>query len=794
MADTKIAVAITAEAGQFQRELSSVVRNAQAAGTQIKTAFSKVTGALSLVGIGFSAGAIFDTLRTKTEEAERSVAQLNATLRLTGSSAGFTAKQIEKIGKEIEQTSVFDDDAIRAAATSLLRFRSIQGDTFRDLLRLAPDAATVLGTTLPDAAEKLARAFTDPSRGLRAFKAIGFEISEQQIDLAARLRETGDVAGSQQIIFEALRKVMAGAGEADTRGLYGSTKRLSRAFDDLEKAAGKKLFGDNHDVIEGIADAFRRWTERINETKVSLTDLGRPLELIRQSRDILASLFSGFAKPIPGPLGGRGVSGKIDFSAWEEAEAQRNAATQRQQQADDQSYEREKLRVKSLAANAASVYGSSLEQQKHFLAMRSAQLEDSYRQDLIASADYYAEQRRIAQEAARAEEDFINKQIEAKFAARNALGATPEERATLFSQAENLTNQAVKVRLGLEEKLLKIQNDEGAAIRAQQFEYEQLAARLVELTGTAGEIAATQFDRTNRAVMLKIAAGKGSTDAGEREAALAAERTINQIKTRTLQQVDLNEAQASFSRILAKVGDEQARIDLAQQAGVITTLEAINKKSEAATKYIGELQREADAMQAVADTMKEGAAGRDDLLTKIASLRLEIDQLEASSKALENTFRGIFTDALTDNLTAVVTGTKSVSDAFKDMERQIVASISRIAAQNIAESLFKAPSGGSAGGILSFIPSLFGKLFGGGFASGGIPPINQPVLVGERGAEVFVPRTAGVIVPNDVLQSKRAQKTTIINNINVPAGTTSASASQIALEIGRAVHRSMRNA
>lgn len=39
----------------------------------------------------------------------------------------------------------------------------------------------------------------------------------------------------------------------------------------------------------------------------------------------------------------------------------------------------------------------------------------------------------------------------------------------------------------------------------------------------------------------------------------------------------------------------------------------------------------------------------------------------------------------------------------------------------------------------------FGSLLG--FAGGGSPPVGVPSIVGERGPELFVPRTAGVILP-----------------------------------------------
>jgi hypothetical protein len=38
-----------------------------------------------------------------------------------------------------------------------------------------------------------------------------------------------------------------------------------------------------------------------------------------------------------------------------------------------------------------------------------------------------------------------------------------------------------------------------------------------------------------------------------------------------------------------------------------------------------------------------------------------------------------------------------------------------------------------------------------GFADGGRPPLNRPSIVGERGAELFVPDSAGTVVPNEAL-------------------------------------------
>ena len=54
---------------------------------------------------------------------------------------------------------------------------------------------------------------------------------------------------------------------------------------------------------------------------------------------------------------------------------------------------------------------------------------------------------------------------------------------------------------------------------------------------------------------------------------------------------------------------------------------------------------------------------------------------------------------------------------------------------------------GNAGGK-TITGGLFKML---GFANGGRPPVGKPSIVGEKGPELFVPRSSGTIVPNDKL-------------------------------------------
>ncbi len=68
----------------------------------------------------------------------------------------------------------------------------------------------------------------------------------------------------------------------------------------------------------------------------------------------------------------------------------------------------------------------------------------------------------------------------------------------------------------------------------------------------------------------------------------------------------------------------------------------------------------------------------------------------------------------------------------------------------------------AVGGAIAFGSSLLNKMKG--FEKGGRPPVGQPSIVGEKGAELFVPDQADTIVPNDKLGMSK--NVTVNFNIN----------------------------
>jgi len=114
-------------------------------------------------------------------------------------------------------------------------------------------------------------------------------------------------------------------------------------------------------------------------------------------------------------------------------------------------------------------------------------------------------------------------------------------------------------------------------------------------------------------------------------------------------------------------------------------------------------------------------------------------ELENGAKAFQSVMSNM--ESALDNF--VRTGKLS----FKSLARSIIQDLIAIQLKASATSIFR---------------SLFPMLGGSGintsgadlamfYADGGSPPVNQPAIVGERGPELFVPRTAGTIIPNHAL-------------------------------------------
>lgn len=84
---------------------------------------------------------------------------------------------------------------------------------------------------------------------------------------------------------------------------------------------------------------------------------------------------------------------------------------------------------------------------------------------------------------------------------------------------------------------------------------------------------------------------------------------------------------------------------------------------------------------------------------------------------------------------------------FSKLTQSILQDLLKIQLKKQALALWEAASGGN--GVMGLVSAGIKLL---GFADGGSPPVGVPSMVGENGPELFIPKTAGTIVPNNMLK------------------------------------------
>ena len=143
-------------------------------------------------------------------------------------------------------------------------------------------------------------------------------------------------------------------------------------------------------------------------------------------------------------------------------------------------------------------------------------------------------------------------------------------------------------------------------------------------------------------------------------------------------------------------------------------------------------------------------------------------------------------NAVTQGFTDAITGAKDFAESMKNMAKSVVDSLIKMLVQyyltmplfNAITGYFGGGFGGGGGGNGGMAMLGGGQGFRGAAAIGGSVQRGDPYLVGERGAEIFVPNQTGSIIPNNKLSDGGG--VTVVQHINVTTGVQQTVRAEIA--------------
>ena len=292
---------------------------------------SGAIGGLGTVALGVAAAGIAaltggvlllgDALKSSVEQAmdmQTVMAQLNQVIASTGGVAGITSQAAQDLATHLSEISGYENDAILKGETFMLQFQNIGKDIFPQASAAAVDLARRLGTDVSSAFQAVGRALNDPEAGIGRLNTQLKLFDKEQLAAVEAMAKSGDVAGAQTMILDALNKAVGGAAEAYGNTFAGQLDKVNVKFIEMKEALGLKVIPILEDLmnrvviplipmIEMMAQNFGDFLVKISESKgfndfvnnvaFGLQNLFRALEQMSAGNfnigGVLKQVFSG---------------------------------------------------------------------------------------------------------------------------------------------------------------------------------------------------------------------------------------------------------------------------------------------------------------------------------------------------------------------------------------------------------------------------------------------------------------------------------------------------------------------
>ena len=212
-----------------------------------------------------------------------------------------------------------------------------------------------------------------------------------------------------------------------------------------------------------------------------------------------------------------------------------------------------------------------------------------------------------------------------------------------------------------------------------------------------------------------------------------------------------DDIKAVFEKVVDKIKGIMDRLKMAFVAPIKAMLEKVQALMNKAPDWMipDGLRAGVDGVLAEFKRMEDEAVGNSiipDMVKRIGEVMntlkpVMVTPAEEAALAVTNTFKSM-EDSIANSIKGVIKGTMSLKDALRSVFATYANRIIDDNANAFAKGIMSLFGGGGGGTT----PINIGA---DRFANGGRPPLNKPSIVGERGAELFVPDSAGTVIPNN---------------------------------------------
>lgn len=717
--------------GLAQKQLNAAGRRFQQVGQQMSDIGQTLSVAVTAPILAAGAAAV-----QGAQAQAQAMAQVNAALASMGDGAGRTADQLLKASDALELNSLFDGDEILSKVTAnLLTFGNVADEQFDRAQQAAVDLATRMGTDLQSATVMIGKALNDPIKGISALRRVGIQLSESQEGLIRSMVATGDTAGAQSIILGELERQFSGAAKAaaDTSPWRRAQVAIGQAGD----AIGEILIPVIEKISNFVADVAQSFTGLSPGMQNFIVIAAGVAAAVGPLLIVAGSLVSAWGAIVPMFAGLATILGTAGFTATLGALAAAAAPF---------------VAAGVALAAAWALFGDKI---GPVLSSLSAKFSEVLGPKLISLFNTVKTALTQLWEGPFGDAVRVVIDVLGDFGAAYA-SVLGEALVRVLSAAVSLVEGAFKQIVGAVTLVVQLLSGDFAGawetakglVKNAVDTFINLLNSLVPGAGTALRNMATGiYTKLSEIAASMLQMGRDIIAGLVRGIMAAPEAVWNALKSVVLRGVqNIREflGIASPSRLFMEMGGFITDgLAIGIENGSPDVEAAMGSLSEVVATGLDNISGAADVTVGT-DTEGDDSEDND-----------PVSAAEDAGASLRDSFKRTFTEGIKAALKGDLKG--FFQNWFEEVGNRALDSILNQLADGLLQAIGGAfggaTSGQSGGGIGGLLTSVFSTIFGGGggfsgFAHGGPVNANVPIIVGENRPELFVPSTAGRIVPN----------------------------------------------
>ena len=287
------------------KALGNSMQGVQGKAKNLAGAFKGLLGPLLALG---GAAVAVQTLRKSFDvlaEREADFATLSNGLTRVSTDAPKAAKALRAMADELGYETLFDEKAFQKGFALLTSFKNIGLDSYGRVAETAADLAQINQVDLKSSFLQLAKALSDPTRGLTALSRSGVIFTEQQREMILELHNSGQEMKAQAEILRIVEGSYKGAARAAATGLAGAFDTLGQKVRDFNEALGGAAEPLLEPLVEGTTELFDLVTKGLDaitdDVEIFAQNIARGLEpifnwIIKHLGNIFRLMDEMFAK------------------------------------------------------------------------------------------------------------------------------------------------------------------------------------------------------------------------------------------------------------------------------------------------------------------------------------------------------------------------------------------------------------------------------------------------------------------------------------------------------------------